>query len=327
MRLNINRIINGHVSLDTVNEIEKTILEDKIVTPLRKKNKKIFNYLYLIIRILRKLRIPVVFKTNNKYLKNPLSDNVHFFTMMMGLDEAKYKPYAYFTNHCRSIYIIDAWPKDHDKIIEFIHKNKIDYLFVSSIQASERLAKRTSKTKTYWIPEGVNYEEYRFYKPAEKDIEVLAFGRKFDLYHELIKDKLEEKNIKYLYEKEKGKIIFPSRNDFIDGLARTKISICVTSDITHPERSGDIETMNIRYLQSIVSKCLIVGHAPKEMIDLFGYNPVIEIEMHNPVGQLLTILDNFNNYQLLIEKNYQEVISHHTWKHRWEQIKQIYEAN
>ena len=313
--------------MDTVNEIEKVILEDKIVIPIRGKNKKIFYCLYLIIRILRKFRIPVVFKTRNIYLKDPLLDKGHMFTMMMGLDEAKYKPYAYFNNHCRSIYMIDAWPKDHDKIIEFIHKNKVDYLFVSSVQAAERLAKRTTKTKIYWIPEGINYEEYRFYEPAEKNIEILAFGRKFDLYHDLIKNKLKEKNITYLCEKEKGKIIFPSRNDFIEGLARTKISICVTSDITHPERSGDIETMNIRYLQCIVSKCLIVGHAPAEMVKLFGYNPVIEIDMQRPVEQVLDILNNFNNYQSFIEKNFQEVISHHTWKHRWEQMRQIYEAN
>jgi hypothetical protein len=143
----------------------------------------------------------------------------------------------------------------------------------------------------------------------------------------MIVDSLAEKGYTYLYELKKGELIFPTRQDFIAGLAKTKISICVPSSVTHPERSGNIETMTIRYLQSMVSKCLIVGHAPKEMIDLFGYNPVIEIDFTNPVGQIESILNNYNSYTALIEKNYNEVIQHHTWQCRWEQIKMVYSAN
>ena len=52
------------------------------------------------------------------------------------------------------------------------------------------------------------------------------------------------------------------RDAFIDGLARSRVSICVPSSVTHPERAGDIETMTIRYLQSMVSKCVVLGRAP-----------------------------------------------------------------
>ncbi|MGB2429647.1 MAG: hypothetical protein ACPIGG_09190, partial [Akkermansiaceae bacterium] len=62
------------------------------------------------------------------------------------------------------------------------------------------------------------------------------------------------------------------------------------------------------------------------MVELFGYNPVIEIDMGDPVGQLRSILDHFDDHVALIEKNYQEAISKHTWKNRWEQIAKIIEA-
>jgi hypothetical protein len=245
----------------------------------------------------------------------------------MGLDEYKYRPYGIYTVHCRSIYLFDAWPHDFDKIINFVVNYKVDYVFVSASQSKSLLNENIEKKIFHWIPEGIQPDEYDFFEYSNKTIDVLALGRKYDLYHDMIVDSLKEKGYTYLYELKKGELIFPTRQDFIEGLAKTKISICVPSSVTHPERSGNIETMTIRYLQSMVSKCLIVGHAPKEMIDLFGYNPVIEIDFTNPVGQIESILNNYNSYTALIEKNYNEVIQHHTWQCRWEQIKMVYSAN
>ncbi|MGC3976975.1 MAG: hypothetical protein QM751_01275 [Paludibacteraceae bacterium] len=153
---------------------------------------------------------------------------------------------------------------------------------------------------------------------------MLAIGRKYDEYHNKIKDELAKAGKKYLYEKVKGEIIFPTREEFIGGLADAKISVCVPSNITHPERAGTIETMTIRYLQSMISKCLIVGHAPAEMIQLFGYNPVVEIDYEHPTEQLTDILNNYEKYIPLIEKNYHQVIENHTWENRWKQIKGIF---
>ena len=130
----------------------------------------------------------------------------------------------------------------------------------------------------------------------------------------------------HLFEEKKGQLIFPTEKDLIDGLARTKISICVPSNITHPERAGDIETMTVRYLQSMASKCLVVGHAPQEMVELFGYNPVVEIDMEKPAEQIRDILENFTDYIPLIEKNYIETLANHTWNDRWQQIRAIMQS-
>jgi hypothetical protein len=57
------------------------------------------------------------------------------------------------------------------------------------------------------------------------------------------------------------------------------------------------------------------------MIELFGYNPVVEIDPDAPVEQLNTILNHYMDYIPLIEKNYETVSKYHTWENRWEQIK------
>lgn len=198
-------------------------------------------------------------------------------------------------------------------------------MFLSASQSVQMFQDTDIKERFFWIPEGINPEIYKCNPYNQKNIDVLALGRKFGKYHNNIVNFLEQNNKIYLYEKKTGELVFASRQSFIDGLARTKISICVPSSITHPERSGDIETMTIRYLQSFVSKCLVLGHAPEEMISLFGYNPVIEINYENPTLQLQTILDNFDDYIPLIEKNYAIVLKEHTWRNRWQQIVRILE--
>jgi hypothetical protein len=45
--------------------------------------------------------------------------------------------------------------------------------------------------------------------------------------------------------------------------------------------------------------------------------------MDDPVGQIMDILKNFEQYSVLIEKNYQTLISNHTWQKRWELIQSI----
>ena len=59
------------------------------------------------------------------------------------------------------------------------------------------------------------------------------------------------------------------------------------------------------------------------MVQLFGYNPVIEIDWDDPIGQIEKILNNYSDYFSLIEKNYQTVIRDHKWEDRWKSIKQI----
>ena len=182
---------------------------------------------------------------------------------------------------------------------------------------------QVNTTRCHWIPEGVDPSIYKRNPPEERTIDVLSLGRKFDKYHHEIVQSLERKGRVYLYEKVKGEIIFPTRSGFIDGLANSKISICVPTNVTHPEIAGDVCTITNRYLQSIASKCLIVGQAPSELVEIFGYNPVIDIDWQDPVGQIEQILSDYDDYLPLIDRNYEELLAGHTWSHRWNSMAEI----
>jgi hypothetical protein len=323
----LNKPINYHHSADTVEEFEKAILSSgQVQETIYPSASGLSDLAFHHWRFLTKYKIPYTplsYLNFNKF-KNP--DNIpHYFTILMGADFRKCLP-RFMLPVRKSIYMFDAWPSAHDLIRQFVNHFGVEYTFLSSSQAVERLNTMSGKSRFYWIPEGINPSEYRFCQYNDKTIDVLAFGRQYTMYHDKIKGPLESNNKVYLNartENTKTIPLFKSRDEFTGALSRSKVSVCVPSSLSNPVRAGDIETMTIRYLQSMVSKCLIVGHAPEEMITLFGYNPVVEIDMNNAGSQIIDILSDYSSYFGLIEKNYINTLTGHTWEHRWQKITTI----
>lgn len=331
MKLIINARENcpeqGPVALDTVIEFKEAILSGGFIhVTATHPHSYISQKTYIAWTKLQKY-IPESFKKCYFSLNTKiLGCKRHYFNVLLGQEWNLCFPYMLFPGE-KSVYLFDAWPCSHKEIVQFVSVHKISHVFVSSSQVAAKLKSMMGEAVFSWVPEGINPRLYMQREYLAKDIDILELGRKYDAYHDGIVQAMKSDGRIHLYEKTKGVVVFPSRGNLIDGLARTKISICVPSSITHPERSGNIETMTVRYLESMASKCLVVGHAPQEMVELFGYNPVVEIDMENPVQQIRSILDNFDDYIPLIEKNYTETVANHTWGKRWEQIAEIIQSS
>ena len=324
MKIILNKSFNYHPSHDTIEEFERIIISDPKIHTANPANRMISMIVYYQWRLLNKLGMvnnPISYLYRFKAKGNNSKLCSHFI-MLMGIEFIKCLPH-FMLPGCKSIYMFDTWPKCHDMLQQFVKHYKVEYLFLSSSQATERLKNSVGKTQVFWIPEGINPDEYKYYPFDRKDIDVLSFGRRYDKYHNIINKYLETHHKKYVFVESPGNFIFPTRALFVDGLGRSKISICFPSNITNPERAGDIQTMTIRYLQSMISKNLIVGRAPEEMVTLFGYNPVIEVDMHDPVSQLHDIMSNYPSYFSLIEKNFSTVLKYHTWNNRWKLITEL----
>lgn len=311
---------DSHVSFDAVSEFERAIIKsNKNGIHVKLNNKYISAIIYYLFKAINKININDLLLPLLKMPCNVFNDD--YFIILMWLDAKPCFPY-FLSEGGKYLYIFDVWPNNYEKLVEYANKLNIKKIFVSKAQAVEKLNQYNTKCQFFWIPEGINMEEYRFEGYSEKDIDVLQIGRRYELYHNAVVEHLSRKKIKYYYEKSRGVNIFPTRKSFIGGMARTKISICFPANITHPERAKGIETMTLRYLQSIASKCLILGHAPSEMVKIFGYNPVVEVDMGSPGNQVESILRNYEDYIPLIEKNYRAVYNY-TWEHRWEQIMRL----
>lgn len=295
---------NHHVSMDLYYEFEARIIN--------KPNWEIINGVGSIqARVLRQLlKFIPPFQLPIKKHKN---------YVVIGYQKEKFFPYFHFNADLKVLWMYDAWEPLFDEIEKTIRAYKINLVFTASKQSADYFnTLNIPNFQSHWIPEGIDVTQYQFIPYQERTTDILQLGRKWNEYHEKIKSI--ETHLIYKYEKKVGQIIFPSREDFLFGLANSKISICVPSNITHPNVTGSISTITNRFLQSMASRCLILGKLPHDMLHLFDYNPIIEIDDENPVAQIEAILANFDTYIPLIEKNYEVVKNFHNWDNRVAQI-------
>lgn len=294
-----------HVSLSVVNEFLESIRETNSTTDFVKRNPlidKLFNKGYW-----RLCRFLCLFSRSKKQV---------CFSVAMGSGQIIGVDFLRNAT-VKSLYLFDAWPAAYTKIVSIVEELQIDILFVSSRQSTVSLQKLCGKTRVVWVPEGCKAEDYCYKHQLDKKIDVLQLGRRYDLLHNQIYPFFRKKKIVYLYEINRGQIIFPTRSEFLEGLGSSKISICFPQSTTNPKYAEGVNTMTNRYLQSMASKCLVVGESAEEMKALFPYNPVIELDMDRSAQQIEQILLDYDSYQDLIEENFRQVKINHTWQRRW----------
>ena len=118
---------------------------------------------------------------------------------------------------------------------------------------------------------------------------------------------------------EKGALA--TRAMLIDALADSKITICLPRSVNQPEIAEGIETLTQRYWECMLSRVIIIGKAPKELVDILGYNPVISLDRENFANQVKDILEHVEDYQDLVDKNREMALKLGDWKERAMAIK------
>lgn len=306
--------ISPHVSFDEISEFEEACLKDERFSCLfGPRSLPLLKYhafaTYIISSAAQRLLAAIPRK------RSPIFFNIGYVSS----HHAVYKAFPYFSLPlgARCIWMYDAWPQYWEAIERFTTLYKIQLLLLSSLQATVHFKSRNLKgCRVEWLPEAVTVDDYQSKPYQQRNTDIIQIGRRWNEYHEKIKSFVDTKGYTYKYEKRSGELIFEGREAFIDGLANSKISICVPASVTHPERARGIETMTWRYLQSMASRCLVLGRMPQEMRQIFDYTPIIEINMENPLEQLSQILTHFEEYIPLIERNYEYIRQHHQWQNR-----------
>lgn len=214
----------------------------------------------------------------------------------------------------RSAYLMDVWPSRFDRVIRLARLFQLSPVFISYKEAAERLAELAPDVDWVWMPEGLLEAPYAPKPPAERTLDILAFGRKLIPYHNALKARETEIGLNYLYT-DSGNPLFEHHDDLVNALCNAKITVCVPRSVTHPEVGG-LEAVTFRYFLAMGCKCLIVGKCPPDLQEMFGYNPVIEADLNDPVGQIQEILAHYESHLPLIERNLWVTTESHTWKHR-----------
>ena len=205
-------------------------------------------------------------------------------------------------------YSFDCWSPIYDKWERFFARTRPCLSFISAKASVAEMSKRCPSTEFRWLPEAIDPGIFHPSRPlADRQIDVLELGRRLQTYHKAIKGALEQAGRRHIYSLIDGEIKF-SRSECVDLYANTKVSLCFPTALTHPERAGRVETTTLRYWEAIASKCLLVGHCPRELRELMDYNPVVEADIDHPEQQLIEeILPQIDRYQVFVDRNYEQL--------------------
>lgn len=205
----------------------------------------------------------------------------------------------------------DVWPENFEKTFTWLAKHDIKTAIFTSSQVAAMVQTKFPRMNVLAVTEGIDVETYSKGKQLkDREIDFLEYGREID---HVVKYSIEDK-IKYVRGKRNGKPIF-SQQELIETLASSKVVAAYTKKWTNPEQAGEIDTLTQRYWECMLSGCIMIGHAPQELVGLIGYNPVIEVDMERPDEQLMNILNNVSYYQNLVDINYKSAILYGDWKY------------
>lgn len=211
--------------------------------------------------------------------------------------------------------IWDCWPKVFEQTCQWLAKHNVRTAIFTSAQTSELMRKRFPQMNILTITEGINTKLY--YPGTElksRDIDILEYGRsRVDMN---LPDRISIlKSCKKL-----------THDQLFQKMSEAKVTITLPQCVTNPEKAGNIETLTQRYWEAMLSRMVMIGNAPKELTDLLGYNPVININRKNIELQVLDILEHIEDYQPLVDKNRDYAMRMASWVLRMQQIMEFLNA-
>ncbi len=212
-------------------------------------------------------------------------------------------------------WITDCWGVDFPKWRKVFSRHRFRHVFFSARDAIGVFKTNFPDTTFHWLPEAVVGSRFDpRLSLAERKWKVFELGRNYPPYHAVIRKASRAMGC-HLFDK----FVDPER-ELPGVLATTALLVCFPRSITNPQQAGPIETVTPRYFEGMASGCLLIGHAPAELVDLFGYNPAVEVDWARPAEQLNEILGNLAAYQPLVQRNLERTHQAGTFTHRARQM-------
>ncbi|MEO0514395.1 MAG: hypothetical protein AAF086_03760 [Planctomycetota bacterium] len=212
---------------------------------------------------------------------------------------------------------MDCWGRDWERWAGAMRRLRVRSAAFTARQSAQEMSQRNPKLATLWLPEAIDPVGYDGARPLrDRGVDLLEMGRLHEAFHLPVAEALNRAGRAHQFGRE-GKRLFHDHAEIRAAMGDAKLLVCYPRCDTHPQEAGGVETMTLRYLEGFVSGCVVVGRAPQELVDLFGYNPVIEIDVEqDPGGRVLGVLDRIDEQQELVERNRQRVTEVGLWPER-----------
>ena len=212
--------------------------------------------------------------------------------------------------------IWDCWPKQVENVAAFFRKHQVKTAIFTSSQTADVFRRLFPQMNIQTITEGIKID---LYSPgnvlSDRKIDILEIGRKDGNF---FKSPLPE-GINHIKTGNFART-FQSDEEFRAALADTKVTVTVPRCDVDKKTAGNIETLTQRYWECMLSRIVMVGRAPKKLINLIGYNPVIDWDGNDASPLVSDILENIGKYQDLVNRNYETAKKMASWEMRMKDI-------
>lgn len=201
----------------------------------------------------------------------------------------------------------DCWPCYFEKTRDWLKRHKVKTAIFSSQQTAERMREALHDISIIWCAEAVDDSVYlKGTHLKYREIDLLEFGRSNDRIinaRRLLDLKINGRDVRHVCTKQNGKFVY-TNEELYQAMGNAKVTIALPRSMTQPEIAGDIETLTQRYWECMFSRMVMIGHAPEELVDFIGYNPVIELREDTSAEELVVyVLEHLEDYQDLVDRN------------------------
>lgn len=236
--------------------------------------------------------------------------------------EAAYLNYQTFPDyafHEVIPFVWDCWPMYDKKVVAWFVEHDVKSCIFTSSQAADRIQKCLPNLNILVVTEGIDTECYNEgLELCKRDYDVYYFGR-------APKAVYKKGTLSGLAFKWGG-----SDEEFHYRIENSKVTNAFPQCDANHEKTGGQETLTQRFWECMLSRIVMIGRAPKELIDLVGYDPVIPLDVpldsnRNDISeayrqQLLGVLSNISVYQELVDKNRETALRMAPWEIRMKQV-------
>lgn len=214
-------------------------------------------------------------------------------------------------------FIWDCWPKYYDIMEKWLRRHKVKTAIFTARQEMEAIKKRIPELNVIWCPEAVDTSLYKEGKQLkDRTIDLLEFGRSNGAAVFFSNtEHTEKKDFNHVCTKVGGKYLY-TENQLYSLMGDAKITICLPRSITHPHDAEGVETLTQRYWEAMLSRMVIIGYCPKELLEICGYNPIIELDDLAGYGGVNGLINNIDCYQELVDRNRATALKKGKWKLR-----------
>lgn len=217
---------------------------------------------------------------------------------------------------CETIPMIwDCWPKFYDKILTWLKKHQVKTVIFTSSQTAAHIKKSLPNLNVLVITEGIDVKPYHVGEDLKnRNIDLLEYGNVNRNYFKSYVQGVNHVNAK------NANGCMSTWTKLVETMADAKVTVALPRCDTDPVFTGGIETLTQRFWEGMLSRTVMVGRVPKELVDLIGYNPVIDLDKNNPDQQVREIVSHISDYQELVDKNRKTALKMAPWEIRMKKV-------